>query len=292
MNHKNLTGHLMAAFAMIIWGTSYIASKVLLVHLQPTQLLTLRFFLAYVVSWCLAPKWYPFTSLKEELGFFSLTVTGVVGYFYLENTALVYTTASNVSILLSSAPMFTALAAHVALKEEKMNRSTVIGFLVAMVGVILVVGNGALVLKLNPRGDVIAVFAAMMWAVYSVLLKEPAGRMNQFILTRRMLFYALCLMIPILIVSGQADIPWGELAHPAELFCLAELSVFGSCICYVLWNHAINRIGVVKTNNYIYIGPFITMVTAAVTIREKITLAGVAGAIFIIVGVILAGRRR
>lgn len=289
MNRRELTGHMMAAFAMVIWGTSYIASKVLLEYLQPTQLLALRFGLAYVVSWCLAPKWYPVTDWKEELSFLSLAFFGVVGYFYLENTALLFTTASNVGILLSSAPMFTALAAHVALKDEKMTRSAVIGFVAAMAGVVLVVGNGALVLKLNPRGDLIAVAAAFIWAVYSVLLKGPASRMNQFVLTRRMLFYALCMVIPVLIFSGQAAIPLEALASPAPVFCLAELAVFGSCICYVLWNHAVNRIGVVRTNNYIYIGPFITMITAAVTIGEKITLAGVAGTFFIIVGVVVAG---
>lgn len=276
---------------MTIWGTSYIASKVLLTHLEPIQLLTLRFGLAYLVSWCCAPKWYAFTSLKEELGFISLAFFGVVGYFYLENTALLFTTASNVSILPAAAPMFTALAAHMVLKEEKMNRATVLGFIVAMIGVVLVVGNGALVLKLNPKGDFIAVAAAFLWAIYSVQLKGFAERMNQFILTRRMLFYSLCMVVPILFVRGKAVIPWETLMAPTELFCLAELSVFGSCICYVAWNHAVNRIGVVKTNNYIYIGPFITMITAAVTIGEKITLVGIVGAAAIIAGVVPAGRQ-
>lgn len=292
MDKRKMTGHLLALFAMSIWGTSYIASKVLLEYLQPTQLLALRFGLAYAVSWCCAPKWYPVTSLKEELGFISLAFFGVVGYFYLENIALLYTTASNVSILITAAPMFTALAAHVVLKEEKMTRSTIAGFLVAMIGVVLVVGNGALVLKLNPRGDFLAVAAAFIWAIYSVQLKGFAERMNQFILTRRMLFYGLCMVIPILVGTGQAQIPWAQWMGPAPLFCLAELAVFGSCLCYVAWNHAINRIGVVKTNNYIYIGPFITMITAAVTIGEPITLAGIAGTAFIIVGVVLAGRQK
>ena len=50
--------------------------------------------------------------------------------------------------------------------------------------------------------------------------------------------------------------------------------------------------GVVKTNNYIYIGPFITMITAALTIGEPVSLAGVAGTACIIVGVVLAGRQK
>lgn len=292
MDKQKMTGHLLALFAMVVWGTTYIASKLLLEFLQPTQLLALRFFVAYVVSWCCAPRWYSFTSWKEELGFISLAFFGIVGYYYLENVGLLYTSASNVSIIISAAPMFTALAAHVFLPDEKMTRSTIMGFVVAMAGVVLVVGNGALVLKISPKGDLLALGAAMIWAVYSVLLKEYADRMDQFILTRRMLFYALCMVLPILAGSGQLQLPWEQLLHPMPLLCLAELAVLGSCICYVAWNHAIKRIGVVKTNNYIYIGPFITMITAALTIREPISLAGITGTVCIIVGVLLAGRQK
>ena len=287
-----MTGHLLALFAMTVWGTTYIASKVLLEFLQPTQLLALRFGLAYIVSWCCAPKWYPATSWREELGFISLAFFGIVGYYYLENVALLYTSASNVSILIASAPMFTALAAHLTLKDEKMNRSTVTGFVVAMIGVVLVVGNGALVLKLSPKGDFLALGASVIWAIYSVQLKSFAERMDQFILTRRMLFYALCMVMPVLIGSGQTQIPWGQILRLTPMGCLAELAVLGSCLCYVAWNHAVNRIGVVKTNNYIYIGPFITMITAALTIGEPVTLAGIAGTLFIIIGVVLAGRQK
>ena len=290
MDKKIWTGHGLALFSMVVWGTTYIASKMLLEFLQPTQLLAMRFVVAYLVSWCCAPRWYPARSLKEELRFISLAFFGIVGYYFLENIALVHTSASNVSIIIASAPMFTALAAHMVLNDEKMTRSTVIGFVVAMAGVVLVVGNGAFVLKLSPKGDLLAIGASMIWALYSVQLKDVAARMDQFILTRRMLFYSLCMVIPILIGSGQGVLPWGQILRPMPMLCLAELAILGSCICYVAWNHAVNRIGVVKTNNYIYIGPFITMVTAALTIGEPISLAGVAGTLCIIVGVILSGR--
>lgn len=292
MDKQKMTGHLLALFSMIVWGTTYIASKMLLEFLQPTQLLALRFFVAYVVSWCCAPRWYPFTSWREELGFISLAFFGIVGYYYLENVGLLHTSASNVSIIISAAPMFTALAAHLVLPDEKMTRATVLGFVVAMAGVVLVVGNGALVLKMSPKGDFLALGAAMIWAVYSVQLKGHASRMDQFILTRRMLFYALCMVLPILAGSGQLSLPWEKLLRPMPILCLAELAILGSCLCYVAWNHAVTRLGVVKTNNYIYIGPFITMITAALTIGEPVSLAGVVGTACIIVGVVLAGRQK
>ena len=107
-----------------------------------------------------------------------------------------------------------------------------------------------------------------------------------------MLFYALCMVLPILAGSGQLALPWKQLLQPMPILCLSELAILGSCLCYVAWNHAVNRIGVVKTNNYIYIGPFITMITAALSIGEPVSLAGIAGTACIIIGVVLAGRQK
>ena len=143
------------------------------------------------------------------------------------------------------------------------------------------------ILKLNPLGDLLSLMAALSWAVYSVLLKTYIRLYNNMVLTRKMVFYAVLLTAPAAL-RGKGLPPLWPLKQPTLLFCLLFLGVLGSALCYVLWNVAIKRIGVVNTNNYIYLNPFVTMVAAAAVLDEPVTGAGAAGAVLIVGGILVA----
>lgn len=280
-------GHLLALFTITIWGTTFVATKTLLGVYDAIQIMLMRFLIAWVVLLLLKGRGESFRSFRDELGIFALSLFGVTLYYYLENTALTYTLASNVSIILAAAPIFTAILAHIFTKDEKMGGRTWAGFAIAITGVALVVFNGTYVLKLNPLGDALSLLAALSWAVYSVLLKKYVQRYDDMILTRKMLFYALLLTAPASCWKRGLP-PLAPLRDVSMLFCLLFLGVLGSAACYVTWNVAIKRIGVVNTNNYIYLNPFITMVAAAFVLKEKITGAGMAGAVLIVGGILIA----
>ncbi len=291
---KKAAGHLLALFTITIWGTTFVATKTLLGAYDALQIMLMRFVIAWVVLLFLAGKPQRPGNLRNELGIFALSLSGVTLYYYFENTALTYTLASNVSIILAAAPIFTAILAHLFTGDEKMGLGTWAGFFIAITGVALVVFNGAYVLKLNPLGDMLSLLAALSWAVYSVLLKKYIRLYDNMILTRKMVFYAVLLTAP-LALGGKGLPSLLPLREPSLLFCLLFLGVLGSAVCYVLWNVAIKRIGVVNTNNYIYLNPFVTMVAAAVVLHEPVTGAGAIGAVLIVGGILVAeyqGRRR
>lgn len=284
---RKVTGHLIALFTILVWGTTFVATKTLLNHYDPLQIMLLRFLVAWVILFLLTRKVEKPRSAKEELGIFVLSLSGITVYYYFENTALTYTLASNVSIILAAAPIFTAILVHIFSGDEKMNIRTWAGFVIAIAGVVLVVFNGTYVLKLNPLGDALSMLAALSWGIYSVLLKKYINRYDNMLLTRKISFYALIVTVPAAI--WKAGIPaWEPLLRTDVMFCLLFLGVLGSAVCYVTWNVAIKRIGVVNTNNYIYLNPFITMVAAALLLDEVITAAGFAGAVLIVGGIIVS----
>lgn len=289
MNEK-LKGHALALFTVIIWGITYIATKIMLESYDELQILEMRFAIAYILLWVVRPKIMKAGSLKDEAGIFILSFFGVVVYYLLENMALTYSPATNVSILVSFAPIVTAVGMHLTSKTDRINRFGIIGFLVAISGVIMVVYNGTVMLKLSPVGDILSLGATVAWAVYSVLIGKFLEKYDSVMLTRRMFLYSLVLVIPVtLIKSGMPD-----LTRCLSLdmgLSLLLLGVFGSCLCYLWWNRAIKAIGVVTTTNYVYLIPFVTMVSAFFILKEKITLMGLAGAVLIIVGVAVADRK-
>ena len=290
MKNRKLLGHIFATFTILIWGTTFIASKTLLEVLSPIQIMMFRFVIAYGVLWAIHPKWQKLV-FKDELRFFLLGLFGCTLYFLAENYALTFTLASNVSILLAFAPILTSIFAHFTTKDEHMTKNTLFGFLLAIVGVALVVFNGTVILKLNPKGDLLAFLSALTWAIYSVILKKTPAKYDSFVVARKVTFYGLLTALPyFLLTAPQIDFP--ALASFRYIGCLLFLGVIGSGICYVTWNIAVIEIGVVRTNNYIYANPFITMVSAGILLGEPITLMAIGGSVLIILGVVLAGRRK
>lgn len=287
---KKLTGHILALITIIVWGSTFITTKILLSELTPVQIMLCRFAIAYVILWLIRPK-IDKTSAKDELLFLAMGVFGCTFYFIAENTALKYTLASNVSIIVASAPIITALLAHLFIKGEKLNKNIGLGFAVAFTGVILVVFNGQFVLRLNPAGDALSLGAAVSWAVYSVILRTCVDRFNSVMLTRKLMFYGFITAFPIALLQG-GKMPFEVFVKPDMLFCILFLGVIGSGICYVLWNKAISSLGVVTTNNYIYINPFVTLVTGGLFLKEPITVMGFVGAVMIISGVVIASKKK
>ena len=139
MTKKQLTSHGFALFTILIWGTTFVATKVLLEDMSPIQILVYRFVLGYLALWLLAPKPLKLASPRQELWFAAAGVTGITVYQMMENVALTMTTASNVGVIISSAPLFTGIAAMLVSRgKEKLKWGFYLGFAVSMEGIALI----------------------------------------------------------------------------------------------------------------------------------------------------------
>ena len=160
-------GHLAALMTILVWGTTFISTKVLLRSFAPVEVLFLRFLLGFAALLLARPRKLKTAGWRQELVLMAAGLCGVTLYFLFENVALTYTLASNVGVIISIAPFFTALLAWPFLKNERPGGRFFIGFAAAIAGIALIGLNGSLSLKLNPLGDLLAVLAAVVWAVYS-----------------------------------------------------------------------------------------------------------------------------
>lgn len=279
--------YIIATIVVFIWSTTFISTKTLLKSLSPVEIMFYRYIIAYVVLWIAHPKLYKAESVKEELLFLGAGIFGGTIYFLTENYALKYTLASNVGLLVAAAPMFTAITAYFFVKGEKLGKGIYLGFIAAFLGTFLVVFNGHFVLKLNPLGDVLAIGAALSWAFYSVLIKKIGTRYNGIYITRKIFFYSILTMLPVLFVT---DFRW-DLAILYDVTIIGNLLFLGilaSSICFLLWSKVIWEMGAVRANNFIYLVPLITMILSAFALDEKITVFAAVGGLFIVMGVYFA----
>lgn len=280
--------HFLAILTVIIWGTTFVSTKILIADgLTPVEILLYRFLLAYIGIWFFCPRKLFAKSWNDELLFLGAGLCGGSLYFISENTALGITLASNVSLIICTAPILTALLSRLFNKGERLKRHLIYGSLMALLGVGLVVFNGSFILRINPLGDMLTLLAALMWAFYGLILRRLGNRYPTLFVTRKVFFYGVVTLIPVLIAS-PIHLQLAVLSRPAVIGNLLFLGIFASLLCYIMWNTAVKELGVVRTTNYIYVVPLVTLLTSALVINETITVVALIGSVFILSGVYVA----
>lgn len=275
---------------MFIWGISFISTKILLNGFLPAEILFFRFTLGYAALWIIYPRLLTVNDRRREMLFAAAGLCGIALYYSLENFALTYTTASNAGVIISAAPFFTAILSRLILKTRRLSAYFFIGFVISMTGIVMIsFADGSAGLDL--RGDMLALTAAVVWAVYSVITQKISGYgYNNIQTVRRTFMYGLLFMLPILYFSGGSL----DITGFYNTSCLGNMLFLGlgaSALCFVTWNAAVSCLGSVKTSVYIYAVPAITVITSVTVLKEPLTVNIIAGTMLTLAGLIISERK-
>jgi len=284
MRNSSLLGHMLALATILIWGTTLVSTKTLLAVLSPSEIIVYRFVLAYALLLLVCRDALGWRGWPEEKCFIGLGLSGVTLYFWAENAALQYTLSANVGLIVSSIPIMTALLAHYLTPDEKLSRRLLLGFLVAMTGIALIIYNGRL-LKLNPLGDALALACSLSFTWYSVLARRLSVNLGKLVVVRKTFFWGLLCAVPVWVLLESPDPDHLVALDWAGWSNLLYLAVFASVLGYGMWNKAVALIGAVRTANYIYLMPLITMLAAVVVLNEQPSALMLAGGALILAGV-------
>ena len=292
-----------ALIVVAVWGVTFVCTKVLIgAGMHPVDIFWIRFVLAYAGIWAYIlltgrdrKLWYGW---KEEGVFLFLGITGGSFYFLTENTALAHTQACNVSFLVCSAPLFTAILTLLfqrfgkgrfadSLEKIRLGWPLIGGTVLALTGMALVAFEGAR-LRVSPLGDLLAIGAALCWALYSLFMGEMARRYGTVTATRKVFFYGLLTILPFLGVEGRTLAP-EVLGQTAVWGNLLFLGLIASLVCFIAWNLVIDKLGNVTSTNFVYLNPVFTLLTAMILLGERMTPLSALGCAAILGGVIWAG---
>lgn len=286
--------HILAICTIVFWGTSFVSTKVLINHgFSAVQIFTIRFAATYIVLLLAGARHLRFRadSLKDELFFILGGITGCTIYFWAENTALTISQSSNVSLIVCTNPLLIMLAGIFIFKREALLPRQIAGSLITFVGMVLVVLNGKFILKLSPVGDLLAFCSAIAWTVYAYSTEKVRSKYSTLFAIRKIFFYGFLTSLPIFALDPH-PIPWDTFKEPVVVGNFLCLCIFSNLFGYLIWNKVMDKLGTVLASNYIYALPLITIITAALTIGEHISLVAVAGAAAIVTGMVMAEYRK
>lgn len=279
---------------MIVWGASFIATKVALRDVSPVTVVWLRFGMGVgILGLAVIARREAFSVSAHNLRSFALLgFLGITFHQWLQSTGLITARASTTAWIVSTIPIFIALLGRILL-HEKLNRGRILGILIATAGVLLVVSNGNLDAltrgTFGTIGDVLILISAVNWAVFSVLSRRglqqtPASLMMFFVMGFGWLFTSL------LFAAGPG---FREISHLTQQGWIAIifLGVFCSGLAYIYWYDALKIVPASQVGSLLYLEPLVTAVVAAALISEPIVPMGILGGGIILLGVWFVTRK-
>lgn len=304
-----IAGYILASLSVFFWGITFVSTKTLLQDFSALEILFIRFVLAYFALWAMRPKWEKI-KLKDNIYFALAGLTGVVLYQFSENIAINFTAASNVSVIVSIAPLFTAICTQLFLKEKHISFWYILGFVVSIAGICLVSFSSSENIQFNPKGDLLALASAACWGFYSVFISIINSKnYNPVATTRRVFFFAVIFMIPLIIFglnffSADSDYAKSFFVNLSSTenalrfsniwnwVNLLFLGIVASGFCFSAWNKACKIVGTVKVSCWIYLIPVVTIFFAFFVLGERITVLGFLGTALTITGLFLSEKKR
>jgi drug/metabolite transporter (DMT)-like permease len=287
--------YLEALFAVIVWGATFVATKVALREASPATIVWLRFGMGVLIlgAAALARRQFALPSLREWAYFALLGFLGVTFHQWLQATGLITAAATTTAWIVATIPVFTALLGWLFLKERP-GWQGVAGIGLAALGVLLIVSHGDLGAlargSFGSVGDFLILVSAINWAVFSVfsrhgLKSHPAARMMFYVMLTGWVFAAVWLF-----GFGPGLGELAQISAPGWVSLLV-LGIFGSGLAYIAWYDALQELPAGQLSVFIYIEPLVTVVVAAAVLGEPVTAASLAGGALTLGGVYLVNRR-
>lgn len=285
-----------ALAAIVIWGFSFIATKVAIQEVHPFGLMALRFgigaFLLSLIQFSRDKRFLRVFSARDWTYVFLLALVGIAGHNLIQAYGLLYTTAINTGWIIAAQPLFITLSAFIFL-GERITLRKVIGLVLGFFGVSLIITKGVFSLAVfrwsSSFGDFLILFSAVTWTVFTV-----GGR---GFLSR---FQPLCAVVPIMSVGFLMSLfvsmlrtEWNirvQLSIVAWVSILF-LGIFCSGVAYFLWYSALEKKDSSSVGMYLYLEPLFTLLGACLLLGERAGWVTLAGGGITLAGVYLATRK-
>ena len=272
---------------MVVWGFTFISTKVLLDYMGPLDILISRTVLGFIALCILRPQILSMAERRHELLFVLAGLTGAFMYYLAENTALEFADASFVSVAVSTAPLFTAILGFFILKDKSLSVQFVIGFLIAIAGIALISfaeGPG----HASGAGVVLCLAAALSWAVYSIIVKRLASLGYETIaMTKRIFVWGLAFMVVARLFVNESY-PFDALMQPVVFGNLAFLGILASAACFITWGYSVKHLGPAAASAYIYLQAPLTVVASVLMLGDLMTVPIAFGIVLVLVGLVLS----
>ncbi|PWH20965.1 MAG: hypothetical protein DDG58_00010 [Ardenticatenia bacterium] len=280
-----------AATAAVLWGTSFLLTRMAMTQMGPLTVAALRWWITSVVLVVLVG------TLKEARGalrhvwrewplFLALGVIGEGMAYVFQNLALTYTTTVDVGLIMNAYPILSAVLGVWVLRE-RMSWRAAVGLVMGLLGVTFItlggVWAGEVELYARVLGNGLALLATLAGAFYIVAGKRLVLAYGPLPVTALAGLIGALAMTPIAVAEG-VTLHWSAETWGA----LLGLALGCGAAAYLLWWHAAKQLPISQAGVFLYLTPVVSTMLGVWVLSEPLTLATAAGAGLVLGGMALA----
>jgi drug/metabolite transporter (DMT)-like permease len=275
---------------VVIWGWTFVATKVLLAEVGPIDVFALRLAVGLpVLAALLVVRRVPLRFDRHDMP--SLLGGGAIftAHFLVQIAGLTTTTATNTGWIISVSPLVLAVLSFVFLRE-RLGRHTVLGIGVATAGVLLLVSRGrpADLEWLRSTGDWLVLSSAVTWACYTIVTRDLVRRRPPLAVALAVMLIAAAFTLVLFLRSG--DLSRITSLSPRAIGAVLYLAIPGLALAQWFWQEGVSRLGAARAGVYLYVEPLATLLLAIPVLGEPLTPIVVLGGALVLVGVYLGQR--
>lgn len=276
--------------AVIFWGSSFIATKILLNEIKPVTIIILRLIIASLLlaSIAVVAKRNFSLNVKSHSWIFVLALIAVF-HLWIQVTGLQYTTAANTGWIIGTAPVFMTIMGLIFFKE-KITILSFGGIVLSVFGLLMLIGKGDIsnIGLIENKGDLLVLGSAFTWGAYSMVNKKISLSYSPL-----MTILYLFLMMAVIIIPFNLDMETiSSVIHLSSIgwMMVLFLGLFCSGISYVMWAQALRDMESAKVGSFLYLEPLVTVIAAWFFLSEEITLLMILSGLLITFGVFLVNK--
>lgn len=282
---------LLLLFTVIVWGWTFVATKICLEYMSPAELLGLRLLFAMPLLLIIVKAKNIRLDFNGALVWqVAIAAVVITAHFLIQITGLKYTSATNTGWIISVTPLVTVLLSFLFLKE-RIRRREILGIVVATVGILLLVSQGRLTSLdwLTSVGDWLVLASAHTWAIYTVVTRHLTRSRKPLAVTVAVLLPATIILLGYMVFTSD----WEKfLALPAQpIAALLFLGIAGMALAQWFWQEGVAAIGAARAGIFLYLEPIATTTLAVPLLNEHFGPFTAVGGILVLGGVYVAQRR-
>ena len=286
---------LLLILATLLWGGNFVIGRAVTGDIPPITLAFLRWCVAFIVflpivysrvrrEWPMIKANWPAVIV--------MAITGVACFNTLVYIGVYYTTSINASLMNSSTPIIIYILSFIFLKE-RLSKFQLIGTALSLSGVMFILSKGSLETLLSfsfNKGDLIVLIAVFCWGVYSLLVKQYAGRLPGYSMFLVTIALGIIMLLPFTIyelMTTSVEIIWS----PSTISAIFYVGIAASIVAFLSWNNGVVALGANKASIYLNFIPLFATIFAVLFLNEDLLIAQVIGGLAVICGVIIANKK-
>lgn len=291
----NFPPQLLLVLATLLWGGNFVIGRAVADDIPPLTLAFLRWCVAFIIF---LPIVYRRTKQEWPMikanwpAVIAMAFTGVACFNTLVYIGLHYTTSINASLMNSSTPIIIYILSFIFLKE-RLSKFQLVGTTLSLVGVLFIISGGSVeslrAFSFN-KGDLIVLAAVFCWGIYSLLVKQYAGRLPGYSTFLVTIGLGIIMLLPFTIyelTTTSATIHWS----PGTLGAILYVGIAASIVAFLSWNSGVVAIGANRASIYLNFIPLFAAIFAILFLGEKLIVAQLIGGLAVIGGVILSNKK-